>query len=81
MKHVNLDTQDASVKQFVLSLQLDHDGSVLEADGKPVARVLPIDDDVAAIAAGIEDMEAGRVVPFEEVDARIRQKLGLPARA
>lgn len=33
-----------------------------------------------AIQAGIEDMEAGRVVPFEEVDRRIREKLGLPQR-
>ena len=37
-------------------------------------------EDLAAITAGIADMEAGRVVPFEEVDARIREKLGLPAR-
>ncbi len=37
-------------------------------------------EDLAAITEGIADMEAGRVVPFEEVDARIRKKLGLPAR-
>lgn len=37
-------------------------------------------DDVAAIQAGIDDLEAGRVVPFEEVDARLRAKLGLPPR-
>ena len=35
-------------------------------------------DDRAAIRAGIDDMEAGRVVPFEEVDRIIRTKLGLP---
>ena len=34
--------------------------------------------DLHAIRAGIDDMEAGRVVPFEETDARIRKKLGLP---
>lgn len=33
-----------------------------------------------AIRAGIEDLEAGRVVPFAEVDARLREKFGLPAR-
>ncbi len=33
-----------------------------------------------AIRAGLDDLEAGRVVPFHEVDARLRQKLGLPAR-
>ena len=32
------------MKQFVLSLALDADGSVLEADGKPVAHVQPIVD-------------------------------------
>lgn len=35
---------------------------------------------LAAIQAGIDDLEAGRVVPFEEVDARLRAKLGLPPR-
>ena len=34
--------------------------------------------DVDAIRAGIADMEAGRVTAFEEVDRRIREKLGLP---
>jgi hypothetical protein len=33
-----------------------------------------------AIRVGIDDLEAGRVVPFAEIDARLRQKLGLPAR-
>jgi hypothetical protein len=44
---------------------------------------ITIDDgsDLAAIEAGIKDMEAGRVVPFEQVDARLRAKLGLPHRA
>jgi hypothetical protein len=43
MKHIALETEDEHVKQFVLSLQLDSDGSVLELNGKPVARVLPVD--------------------------------------
>lgn len=42
MKHIPLDTEDEHVQQFVLSLELDQDGSVLELRGKPVARVLPI---------------------------------------
>ena len=37
-------------------------------------------EDLAAIRAGIDDMEAGNVVTFEEVDARIRAKLGMPPR-
>lgn len=38
-------------------------------------------EDVLATQAGIDDMEAGRVVSFEEVDARIRERLGMPPRA
>ncbi len=33
----------------------------------------------SAIRAGIDDLEAGRVVPFAEVDKKLRTKLGLPA--
>jgi predicted transcriptional regulator len=44
-------------------------------------RALQETEDRAAIQSGIDDMEAGRVVPFEEVDRRIREKLGLAARA
>jgi predicted transcriptional regulator len=44
-------------------------------------RALQHEEDLAAIQAGIDDMEAGRVVPLEEVDARLRSKLGLPARS
>ena len=39
-------------------------------------------EDRDAIRAGIEDMEAGRVVPYEEVSRnlrrRLREKFGLP---
>ena len=39
-------------------------------------------EDHDAIQAGIDDMEAGRVVPYEEVSrrlhARLREKYGLP---
>jgi predicted transcriptional regulator len=38
-------------------------------------------EDLAAIQAGIADMEAGSVVAFEDVDARIRAKLGMPPRS
>jgi antitoxin ParD1/3/4 len=33
-------------------------------------------EDLAAIRAGIEDMEAGRVRPLGDVDAQIRRKFG-----
>jgi predicted transcriptional regulator len=34
-------------------------------------------EDHDAIQAGIDDMEAGRVMPLAEVDAQIRKELGL----
>jgi hypothetical protein len=42
MNHINLDTYDAAIKQFILSLPSDPGGSVLEVAGQPVARVLPV---------------------------------------
>ena len=47
VRHIDLDQQDEHVKQFVLALHLDADGSVLEVGGKPVARVLPVAGEVA----------------------------------
>ncbi len=43
MKHVNLDTQDETIKQFVLALSVDRGGSVLELDGRAVVCVLSVD--------------------------------------
>jgi predicted transcriptional regulator len=40
--------------------------------------ILQQKEDVAAIREGIEDMEAGRVAPLDEVVARIRKSLSLP---
>jgi hypothetical protein len=42
VKHIDLDKEDQRFQQFVLSLELDADGFVLELHGKLVARVLPI---------------------------------------
>jgi Arc/MetJ-type ribon-helix-helix transcriptional regulator len=36
------------------------------------------DEDLAAITAGIEDMEAGRYRPFAEIDAEFRQRHDIP---
>ena len=41
-------------------------------------RALGQQEDLAAIRAGIADMEAGRIVKLEELDARIRARLSLP---
>jgi len=37
-------------------------------------------DDIAAIQQGIDDMEAGRLIPLEEAEAEIRQDLRFPPR-
>lgn len=37
-------------------------------------------EDAIAIREGISDMEAGRIVTLEELDARIRNRLGLPSK-
>ena len=50
------------------------------SDGQRVWVTMDEGEHLAAIQAGIDDMEAGRVVPFEDVDARIRAKRGLPPR-
>ncbi len=41
MTHVRLDDQPAAVRDFVLALATEPGGSVLEMNGRPVARVLP----------------------------------------
>lgn len=38
------------------------------------------EEDVRAIQEGIEDVKAGRVRPFAEVDREIRESLGMPPR-
>lgn len=52
MKHINLNGQDKSVRDFVLSVAADPDGSVLELDGRPVARMVPADQNGDSAAAG-----------------------------
>ena len=45
MTHVSLDSQNESVKQFVLSLSVDRQGSVVELEGKEILRVFPAQSD------------------------------------
>ncbi len=63
---------DQTRKRYVLVDRVLHDQAML---------ALRRQEDLAAIQAGIGDMEAGNVVTFEEVDARIRAKLGMPSRS
>jgi hypothetical protein len=39
--HIPLDGQDESVRKFILSLPIDPHGSLLELNGRAIARVLP----------------------------------------
>jgi predicted transcriptional regulator len=41
-------------------------------------QTLQRDEDIAAIRDGIADMEAGRVISLDELDERMRARLGLP---
>ncbi len=41
MNHVSLDGVDEAVREFVLAVAVDPAGSVLELNGRPVARVVP----------------------------------------
>ena len=51
------------------------------SEGQRVWVTMNEGEHLAAIQAGIDDMQAGRVVAFEDVDARLRTKLGLPRRS
>jgi predicted DNA-binding antitoxin AbrB/MazE fold protein len=51
------------------------------SEGQRVWVTMNEGEHLPAIQAGIDDMEAGRVVAFEEVDARIRAKLRMPRRS
>jgi hypothetical protein len=42
MRHIKLDDENAQIKQFVLSLPVDPDGSILELEGEAVLCVLPV---------------------------------------
>jgi len=51
VKHINLDREDKRIQQFVRSLPLDPDGSILELQGEPVLRVLPVSSDAVDLVA------------------------------
>lgn len=58
MKRVSLNGQDESVQRFVLALAGEPEGSVLEMDGRPVARVLPASTDGNGSAPATDDWTA-----------------------
>jgi hypothetical protein len=42
VNHIELDGQEDAIKQFFLSLPVDADGSIVELNGRALARVLPL---------------------------------------
>ncbi len=42
MDHIRLESQDEAVRRFLLSLKLEHGGTVLELNGQPVACIVPV---------------------------------------
>jgi hypothetical protein len=44
VRRIKLDRKDKVIQQFVLSLPLEAEGSILELKGEPVVRVFPIDE-------------------------------------
>ena len=67
----------------LISIEMRERGYASEADVlREGLRVLAErNSDLAAIAEGIADMEAGRVIPVQEAEAALREKLGLPNRS
>ncbi len=61
------------IKQRMASGQYDTEDDVLR-DAMRALRMQ--DEEMAAIQAGIDDMEAGRLRSFKEVDAEIRDDFG-----
>jgi predicted transcriptional regulator len=65
----------ASLNSFIV-----HDGYRDEVEViRDALSALEYRRNVAAIQEGVDDMEAGRYRPFEEVDAEIRKKFGFKA--
>ena len=45
MKRISLDREDERVKKFVRSLPVDSGGSILELEGQPLVKVVPVADE------------------------------------
>jgi len=64
------------VKQYVAGGHYASEEEVLRAAMRALAFR---DEEFAAIQEGVADMEAGRLQPFEEIDAEIRERFGFPS--
>ena len=64
---------EQQVKELMATGQYATEADVLR---DALAALKRRDEELAAIQAGIEDMESGRIRPFEAADAQIRKGLG-----
>lgn len=79
MKHIVANNQPPAVKEFLLSLDVGPEGSIIECDGRFI-HVTPVEgttqqDHLAAIQEGIDDMNAGRTMTIEESKRRTDEAL------
>ncbi len=81
MKHINADSQPEAVRQFLLSLNVEEEGLIVECGGKVIHVTQPSDTAaVDDIQAGYNELLAGKGRPFAEADAAIRSELGFAPR-
>ena len=81
VQHINADDQPEVVRQFLLSLEIDAEGSIIEVGGKRLHISQSHDPEaIASIQRGYDEMVAGKGRPLAEVDAEIRESLGFTPR-
>ena len=66
----------AEIKQYLLSGRYASEVDVVRDAMQALKRH---DKEVAAIQAGIDDVEAGRVIPLREFDREFRERHNIPA--
>lgn len=63
---------DTTIQSFLAEGRYENEAAVLR---EALAALKFRDEEVAAIQEGIDDMEAGRVVPWEQVKAKLQSRL------
>jgi len=66
---------NTTLQSFLIGGRYENEAAVLR-EALTALKRRDENEDLVAIQEGIEDMKAGRVRPFEEVDADIRAKHG-----
>ena len=67
-----IEVEDAQTQKLYFLTDADQHHRAIDA--------LKKQENLDAIQCGIDDMEAGQVIPFKEVDQRIRNKLGIASK-